>query len=179
MHYTLLLLLFLVGAYKGVSLSLLSATLVGELSNVPFLVGKLQRIAGMPVTSKAVIGTARTEKALLCFTLVVHTLIALLVSMSPSSFGNAAYYLIALSGLVYCNVTHWARAHDLIRPLGSITASSSAADVRRGAAAEAVGNHNYASQIKSNRSGGSAAEVVTNRFEVGQSKGGAHKQHSA
>ena len=46
-HYTLLLLLFTVGAYKGVSLSLLSATLVGELSNVPFLVGKLQRIAGV------------------------------------------------------------------------------------------------------------------------------------
>ena len=48
-HYTLLLLLFLVGAYKGVSLSLLSATLVGELSNVPFLIGKLQRIAGVNV----------------------------------------------------------------------------------------------------------------------------------
>ncbi len=31
---------------RGVSLSLLSATLVGELANVPFLVGKLQRIAG-------------------------------------------------------------------------------------------------------------------------------------
>ncbi len=45
-HYTLLLLLFGVGAYKGISLSLLSATLVGELSYVPCLVGKLQRIAG-------------------------------------------------------------------------------------------------------------------------------------
>ena len=69
----------------------------------------------MPVTSKAMVRTVRAEKALLCFTLVVHTLIALLVSLSPSSFGNAAYYLIALSGLVYCNAVHWARAHDLIR----------------------------------------------------------------
>ena len=45
-HYTLLLLLFVVAAYKGVSLALLSATLVGELSSVPFLVRKLQGLAG-------------------------------------------------------------------------------------------------------------------------------------
>ena len=46
MHYTLLLLLFVVAAYKGISLALLSATLVGEMSSVPFCIGKLQHLSG-------------------------------------------------------------------------------------------------------------------------------------
>jgi hypothetical protein len=45
-HYTLLLLIFVIAAYKDISLRLLSATMVGEVSSIPFLVGKLQQMAG-------------------------------------------------------------------------------------------------------------------------------------
>ena len=75
------------------------------------------------MTSRLAMLTVRAEKALLLFTLFVHTYIALLVAASPSSFGSAMYYLAALMGIVYCNATHWHRAHGLLlRSGGAMTA---------------------------------------------------------
>ena len=65
--------------------------------------------SGVTPTSVGALRAVRAEKVLLMFTLAVHTVIALLVAASPSSFGNATYYLIALAGLVYCNAVHWNR----------------------------------------------------------------------
>ena len=86
-HYTLLLLLFGIGAYKGVSLSLLSATLVGELAHVPFLVGKLQRIAGEGQLVPGNEGTERVGAAFFppqYFILVrLPILLSMLLTVSP------------------------------------------------------------------------------------------------
>ncbi|GAX82389.1 hypothetical protein CEUSTIGMA_g9817.t1 [Chlamydomonas eustigma] len=112
-HYTLLLLLFVVGAYRGVSLSLLSATLVGELSNVPFLAGKLLNLAGASGPSRVSSVVLGSEKVLLALTIVVHTVILVLVAASRSSFGRASYHCVALLGLGYCNITHWHRVHQI------------------------------------------------------------------
>ena len=54
------------------------------------------------------------ERATLMATILVHGLITLLVLASPASFGNAAFYCLALAGLTYCNSIHWQRARVLL-----------------------------------------------------------------
>ncbi|KAG1678524.1 hypothetical protein FOA52_014558 [Chlamydomonas sp. UWO 241] len=111
MHFTLLLALFVVAAYKGVSVPLLSASLLGELSNVPYIIGKLSTLAG--VTSQSL--TTNAELLMLAVTMSVHGAITVLVLAYPAAFGNVAYYCVALLGMTYCNGTHWFRARQLLQ----------------------------------------------------------------
>ena len=57
--------------------------------------------------------TVKVERFALGAAMLVHGAITLLVLASPASFGNAAYYCVAVLGLAYCNAMHWHREGQL------------------------------------------------------------------
>jgi len=112
-QYTLMLVLVGVAAYKGVGLPLLAAALIGEAASVPYLIAKLQRLAGVHPNTKACRVTAQVERvALMVFRVVPHALMTLLLVFRPRAVGlpNAGYHVMALVGMLYCNLVNWQRA---------------------------------------------------------------------
>jgi hypothetical protein len=100
-HYTILLLLFGCAVYKRVQMTFLSTTLMGELSNVWIVLGRLQS------TTRGSSGTftqSMKKFTVPLFTLAPNCFRTFLVATTPAAFApSSSHWLMALMGLLYMN----------------------------------------------------------------------------
>ncbi|MEW5297105.1 MAG: hypothetical protein WDW36_000333 [Sanguina aurantia] len=112
-QYTLGVVLFGVAAYKSEAVAFLSITLVTEVASVPYLVGKLQDLAGCQPDSNLRQATRQAEyTGLLALRLLPFLCVNVLVAASPAAFSSSLYYAMCLVGISFANVMNvrWVRA---------------------------------------------------------------------
>ena len=98
-HYTILLLLFGCAVYKRVQMTFLSTTLMGELSNVWIVLGRLQTTtSGSPSDFTQLMKKVTVP----VFTLLPNCFRTFVVATSPAAFAPT-HWLMALMGLLYMN----------------------------------------------------------------------------
>ncbi|GLC46603.1 hypothetical protein PLESTB_001222700 [Pleodorina starrii] len=108
MQYTVLLVLFGTATYKGVGVPFLAATLASEVYSVAFLLGKLQEMAGIGMTSLRRYTRFAEQATLVLCRLVPHAATVFIVIMNPGAFGSLLYYGMCLAGMAF---TNWLNLH--------------------------------------------------------------------
>eukprot|EP00798_Chlamydomonas_sp_ICE-L_P032282 gene32282-16848_t len=127
LQYTTLLLLFGVAAYKGSNVAFLAISLCSEAASVPFLVNKLQNIAGVSPSSSSY---QRTKQAnlimLIAFRALPFIIITIMVLLSPSAFTSLAFYATALAGMAYLNYHTYHKVSVALKDSATSSATYSA-----------------------------------------------------